>query len=291
MTRRVFVTGVGVVSAIGFGYDSFIEQIRAGKSGVRKLGDMGGKKPRMKVAAQILDFDDEALIDKKLFSLTDRFTRYALVATDEALAMAKVDGDVMGRIDGNCAVIFGTGIGGWTTIEDSFRAHYEEGRSREHPMAIPRVMPSAPSSLVSMVHGIHGPSFTVSSACASSNHAMGTAFGMVRSGLTEMAITGGAEAGMTFTHLRAWEALKVCAPERCAPFSKGRTGMVVGEGAGTLVLESEAHMRARGRRPGLLPPRSSRPPCHAGWNQPRQARQHLSPRRRPRGRTSRPGRS
>ncbi len=249
MKRRVFVTGIGAVSALGMGFEDFIRAIRAGRSGIGPIGRVHDYDVKLKIAARVTDFDPERWIDAEHLPLADRFTQFALAATRQALDMAGLERAGIEALGGGSAAIFGSGLGGQLTLEDGYDRLFVQGRSRFHPMSIPKIMPNAPASLVSMAYGVLGPAFCITSACASSNHAIGTAFGMVRSGTVEMAITGGAEAGLTIANVRGWEALKVMAGECCAPFSKGRGGMVLGEGAGAFVLESEEHMRARGAVP------------------------------------------
>jgi nodulation protein E len=137
-------------------------------------------------------------------------------------------------------------VGGMTTLDDGFHRLYAEGSKRVHPLTIPKMMISAAVSHLTIAHHITGPSFTVASACASANHAMGVAFQMVRSGMAEAALTGGCEAVFTLGAMKSWEALRVMAPDTCRPFSRKRLGMVLGEGAAILVLEERDHAVARG---------------------------------------------
>jgi len=144
------------------------------------------------------------------------------------------------------ATIVGTGVGGQTTHDDSFRRVYVDKRSRVFPLTIPKLMVNAPASQVSMDCGLRGPAFAVASACASATHAIGLAFQMVRGGAVDCAVTGGAEACITFGTLRGWEAMRVMSPDVCRPFSKGRLGLILGEGAAMMVLEPLERARARG---------------------------------------------
>jgi nodulation protein E len=143
-------------------------------------------------------------------------------------------------------VVLGAGVGGQTTQDENYFRVYREGAKRLHPFTIPKLMISAAASHITMEHGITGPSFTVASACASANHAIGIAFHMVRSGSVEVAITGGTEATITFGTMKGWDALRVMAPDTCRPFSRDRKGMVLGEGAAVAVLESLERAQARG---------------------------------------------
>jgi nodulation protein E len=133
-----------------------------------------------------------------------------------------------------------------TTLDESFQRIYLENAKRFQPFIIPRLMISAAVSHLTMEHGVRGPSFTTASACASANHAIGTAFQMVRAGMVEAALTGGAEAVFTPGTMKAWEAMRILAPDTCRPFSAERKGLVLGEGAAILVLENRAHALARG---------------------------------------------
>jgi nodulation protein E len=131
-------------------------------------------------------------------------------------------------------------------VDDSYRAVFEEGKNRVHPFTVPRLMANAAASAVSMEHGLKGPALTVSTACASSNHAMGLAFQMVRSGMADVMLAGGAEAMLCFGGIKAWEGLRVMSPEACRPFSATRSGMVQGEGAAIFVFEEWESARGRG---------------------------------------------
>jgi nodulation protein E len=142
--------------------------------------------------------------------------------------------------------VMGTGAGGVITMDDGYRALYGQGRDRVHPFTIPRSMVSAAAGHICVAFGLHGPSFSVSSACSSATNAIGEAFWMVRSGRADAALAGGSEACISNGSVRAWDALRVLARECCRPFSAGRDGMVLAEGAGVLVLEEMERARARG---------------------------------------------
>ena len=172
----------------------------------------------------------------------DRFAQMALVAGAQAMAQS---GLVVGEgLD--CGVILGTAGGGLQTTDDSYRAVYAEGKNRVHPLTVPKLMASAGASHLSMAHGMRGPVFTVSTACASSNHAMGLAFQMIRSGAARAVLTGGAEAMLCFGGIKAWEGLRVMSQRACRPFSRTRDGMVQGEGAAVFVFEEREAALARG---------------------------------------------
>jgi nodulation protein E len=174
--------------------------------------------------------------------LYDRVTQYALVAGAEAMAMAGLSAGLGPR----GGVIMGTAAGGISTWEDSYRAVFAEGKNRVSPLTVPRLMHNAAASHLSIAWGLTGPVFSVSSACASANHAMGLALQQIRAGVADVMLAGGAEAMLCFGGVKAWEGLRVLAPDACRPFSLGRKGMVIGDGAGVLVFEAEDHARARG---------------------------------------------
>src|SRR5690606_29594673 len=171
-------------------------------------------------------------------------TQFALIAAREAVAQSGLDfGAGLGLRAG---VVMGTAGGGVGTWNDSYRAVYAEGKNRVHPLVVPRLMNNAAASHIAIEFGLMGPAFSVSTACASSNHAMGLAFQMVRSGAARVMLTGGSEAMLCFGGVKAWEGLRVMSKDACRPFSANRNGMVQGEGAGVFVFEDCEHARARG---------------------------------------------
>ena len=191
------------------------------------------------------DYDESRFFSAADLPLLDRFTQFALIAADEAVTDSGIE--FGGDLGERTAVIFGTGAGARRTNDDAVGRFCAEGR-RIHPAAIPRGLFSAPVSHVSMKYGLTGPAFTLSTACASSNHAIGQALLMLKSGMADVALAGGSEACFTLPFHKGWEALRVLAPDTCRPFSRDRKGFVLGEGAGVLVLETMDHARARGAR-------------------------------------------
>jgi nodulation protein E len=151
-----------------------------------------------------------------------------------------------GELADRSGVILGNSGGGLNTQDENFRAVYEDGKNRVHPFVVPKLMNNAAASHVSMEFNLRGPTFTVATACASSNHAMGQAYQMVRSGMAPVMITGGSESMLCFGGVKAWEGLRVMSKDACRPFSATRNGMVQGEGAGIFVFEDYDHARARG---------------------------------------------
>lgn len=192
------------------------------------------------------DFNPELYFSSEQLPLLDRFSQFAVLAGRSALTDAglTVADDVVKR----AAAIIGTGCGGKQTDEETYARLYKEQKNRAHPLTIPKGMPSAAASMVSMQLGIAGPVFSITSACASGAHAAAQGRMMIQAGLVDMALVGGTDAPFTYGLLMSWDALRVVSNDTCRPFCKDRSGMVLGEGAGMLVLESEAHAKQRGAR-------------------------------------------
>ncbi|MBM3524685.1 MAG: beta-ketoacyl-[acyl-carrier-protein] synthase family protein [Alphaproteobacteria bacterium] len=242
--RRVAITGVGCICSLGNDLPSVWREAEAGRSAIREVTRVDPALLVAKNAAEVRDFEPEKVFDSKVLVMLDRASQFALVATQEALAMAGLaNADPLGE---SCAVILGSGVGGMNTIDESFRKLYAEKAVRVHPFTIPKLMVNAPASQVTMRHGITGPAYAIASACSSANHAIGTAAWMVRQGTVDMAITGGTEAVVTLGTMKSWEALRVVASDTCRPFSVNRRGMVIGEGAGVFVLETFESAAKRG---------------------------------------------
>ncbi|HEY1472729.1 MAG TPA: beta-ketoacyl-[acyl-carrier-protein] synthase family protein [Pseudolabrys sp.] len=243
--NRVVVTGLGVVSPIGHTVASYWASLKEGSSGLGPITlATAAEELTQKVAAEVKDFDPLRHFEDRQISTLDRVSQFAVVAAREAIAQAAITFDM--PLSVRTAVIIGTGVGGQTTLDDSFRRVYVEKRTRVFPLSIPKLMVNAPASQISMHCGLRGPAFAVASACASATHAIGIAFQMVRSGQVDCAVTGGAEACITFGTLRGWEAMRVMAPDTCRPFSQDRKGMILGEGAAILMLEQLERAQARG---------------------------------------------
>lgn len=240
---RVVVTGIGVMSAAGIGVPSFANAIQAGRSCIAPLQGWPDNTFRFSQSAQIPNYDPNEYFEEKQLSLIDRTAQLALIAAREAVAQA---GD--GAIAANAAVVTGCCVGGQNTMDAAFVDLYQRSAPRVNPMSIPRIMANCGASQVSMEFGIGGPAYTVSTACASSSHAIGQAFHMVRSGAVPMAITGGHEAIFSFGFLKGWEAMRVVSPDTCRPFSRDRKGMILGEGAAMMVIEPLERAQARGAR-------------------------------------------
>ena len=242
--QRVVITGMGCVSALGLTATASWQAMREGRSGIAPLIGLDAPDLRTPIAAQLKGFEPTAYFDEKRLVLLDPVSQFALIAAREAMAQSGLQ--VLGEAADRVAVIIGTGIGGATTQDQLARRLYGEGNPRVHPMAIVRVMPNAPASQISLEMGLRGPVFAVASACASANHALAQALVLLQTGGAEVALSGGAEACITVSTVKAWEAMRVLADDACRPFSKGRRGLVLGEGAAVFVLETLAHAQARG---------------------------------------------
>jgi nodulation protein E len=243
--QRVVVTGLGAVSPLGHTVGSYWDNLKVGKSGLGPVTlTPANDELTQKIAAEVKDFDPLEHFDERHLATLDRVSQFAIVAAREAIAQSGIVFDM--PLSVRTATIVGTGVGGQTTHDDSFRRVYVEKKNRVFPLTIPKLMVNAPASQVSMDCGLRGPAFAVASACASATHAIGLAFHMVRGGMVDCAVTGGAEACITFGTLRGWEAMRVMSPDACRPFSKGRLGLILGEGAAMMVLEPLERARARG---------------------------------------------
>ncbi len=242
----VAITGMGAISAFGEGAGRLWEALREGRSGIRALRHDRAAELRVRVAAQVPeDFDPGMHFSERMMPMLDRTSQFALYAANEAIAQSGID-FAAGDLGLRTGVVVGTGVGGETTQDEQSRRLYADNIPRVHPLTIVRLMTNAPASQISIAHGLRGPAFAVSSACASTNHALAQAALMIRAGLVDVVIAGGSEACLTYGAMRAWEAMRVLADDTCRPFSAHRRGLVLGEGAGIFVLESMAHARARG---------------------------------------------
>jgi nodulation protein E len=244
--RRVAITGLGVICALGRNTCEFWDSLIAGRSGIGPIRSADCTSLRFKNGAEVPDYSHKPYFEDKRADFIDRFAQFAVIAAREAA----VDAGIVWTPDlqEQTAIVTGSCVGGQSTEDIGFWDVYRQGLNRVHPLTIPKTMANAGASHISMEFGITGPSFTISTACSSASHAIGQAYWMVRSGAAEMAITGGSEAPFSFGILKAWEAMRVVSPDTCRPFSKDRHGMVLGEGAGMMVLEPLEAALARGAK-------------------------------------------
>ncbi len=242
--RRVVVTGLGVISALGTGREAHEQGLIEGRCGIAPVTRIDPERLLVKIAAEAKGFDGADFFNRQELSVLDRVSAMALVCAREAVDQAGIEFDeALGR---RTATVIGTAMGGLHTLDDNYRAVYAEKKNRVHPLIIPRLMGNAPVSQVSMAYGLTGPAWSVSTACSSSNHAIAQAFQLVRFGGSDVAVTGGTESVLCFGGMKAWEGLRVMSGDGCRPFSKTRNGMVLGEGAAILILEELERAKTRG---------------------------------------------
>lgn len=242
--RRVVITGYGVVSALGTGSSAHESGLREGRSGIAPMQLIDTTGLSINIAGEATQFDGTQHFNRSELTLRDRVSQMALVAAREATSNSGISFD--GAAGERAATIIGCSMGGQHTADDNYKLVYGQGKTRVHPFTVPKLMGNAPASWLSIEFGTKGPAWNVSTACASSNHAIGQAFHLIRSGAADSALTGGAESGLTFGVIRAWEGLRVMSRDACRPFSKTRSGMVQGEGSAILVLEEYEIAKARG---------------------------------------------
>ncbi|MBE0552773.1 MAG: beta-ketoacyl-[acyl-carrier-protein] synthase family protein [Rhodobacteraceae bacterium] len=242
--RRVAITGAGTVNPLAADVAGTFAAMAAGRCAIGPLDIRDADRLSVQIGAQVKHFTPEDHFDKAQLGMLDRFAQFALVAARQAVAQSGLRFDPALAL--RSGVVMGTAGGGLGTSDDSYRTVYEEGKNRVHPFTVPRLMMNAAASHISMEMGLQGPVFSVATACSSSNHAMGLAFQMVRSGAAPVMLAGGAEAMLCFGGIKAWEGLRVMAKDACRPFSADRQGMVQGEGAAVFVFEDWDHARARG---------------------------------------------
>lgn len=241
---RIVVTGMGCVSALGVGCDVFREGLFAGQSGICPISLFDVQDCKIKMAGEVPGYDEAQYFDKRQLSQLDRFAQFAVLSAREASAQAALnfESDIAERT----AVVHGTGIGAQNTQDDAYYNFYGRSEQLVSAKTVPKAMPSASVSQIGLDLGVRGPAFGTVSACSSGGHAIATAVMMLRSGIVDVALAGGADAPLVCGLLRSWEKLRILASDTCRPFSLGRGGMVLAEGAGTLVLEVLDHAKKRG---------------------------------------------
>ncbi|WP_145198783.1 beta-ketoacyl-[acyl-carrier-protein] synthase family protein [Sphingobium sp. B2] len=242
--KRVAITGLGAISPVGKTAPDSWRAVAAGISGIGPIDILRGHLVACPIAAQVRDYVATDHFASKQLSFLDRTSQFAVISAREALADSGLEPSHPARV--NAPTIIGVGVGGMNTLDDNFHHIYGEWKSRVHPFSIPKLMANAPASQISMDLGLRGMTFAIASACASGAHAVGVAFKMVRSGEAKVTVAGGAEACITAGTMVGWEALRVLASDTCRPFSRNRSGLVIGEGAATLILEEWDHAVARG---------------------------------------------
>ena len=251
-SRRVVVTGLGVVASIGHNVDDFWSSLLAGRSGISRISLFDPKDHASQIGAEVRDWDPAQHMDPKEARRNDRYTHFGFVAAKQAFAdsgldMAREDGDRVG-------VIIGSGIGGMWTYESQLKVLAERGPRKVSPFTIPSLIGNMCSGLFAISIGARGPNFGVVSACATGTHSLGEAAHMIRRGDADVMIAGGSEAAITpfayasFCSMKAMSTRNDAPEKACRPFDRGRDGFIMGEGAGVLVIESLEHAQARGAR-------------------------------------------
>jgi 3-oxoacyl-[acyl-carrier-protein] synthase II len=252
MARRVVITGMGVVTALGTTLERFWAALVEGRSGVGPLTLFDTTAFKVHFGGQVRDWDGDARFGVKEARRLDRFAQFAMAAAESAVGDAGVD---FARYEPyRVGVLIGSGIGGLNEFEEQYRNFIEKGPSRISPFTIPKLMVNAASGQVSIKYGLKGPTSAVATACASAANAIGDSFRMIQDGQADAMITGGSEAAITHMGLGGFASMRALstrndAPEKASrPFDKGRDGFVLAEGAGILLLEEESAARARGAR-------------------------------------------
>ena len=244
--RRVAITGMGVINALGRSVPEFAAALCQGRSGIGPIESTDRSHLRFQNGAEVRGYSHQPYFEDRRADFMDRFAQFVVIAAREAVTCAGIEWTP--ELRETAAIITGSCVGGQSTEDIGFQEVYKLGHNRVHPLTIPKTMANAGASHISMEFGITGPSFTISTACSSAAHAIGQAYLMIRSGMTDLALTGGSEAPFSFGILKAWEAMRVVSPDTCRPFSNDRRGMILGEGAAILVLEPLEAARARGVR-------------------------------------------
>lgn len=242
--KRVVITGAGTINALAHDVPGTLAAFAEGRCGITELDIRDRDRLSIRIGGQVHDWNPEANFNRQQIVLYDKFTQFTLLAARQAVAQAGLNFD--GHLGYETGVVLGTAAGGVNTWDDNYRTVYEEGKNRVHPFVVPKLMNNAGAAHLSMEFNLKGPSFTVATACASSNHAMGLAFHMVRSGMCRAMLTGGSESMLCFGGIKAWEGLRVMSKDACRPFSLTRNGMVQGEGAAVFVFEEYEQAARRG---------------------------------------------
>ena len=252
MARRVVITGMGVVTALGSTLPAFWSGLRDGKSGVADLDLFDTSQFKVHFGGQVHGFDPEALFGSKEARRLDRFAQFAMAASVSAVEDSGIDFDAIPRE--RVGVYIGSGIGGLTEFETQHTVMMTKGPSKISPFTIPKLMVNAGSGQVSIRYGLRGPTSAIATACASANNAIGDAFKLIQAGWADAMITGGSEAAITHMGLGGFAAMRALStrnddpPRASRPFDRDRDGFVLSEGAGVVIIEAEEVARARGAR-------------------------------------------
>jgi beta-ketoacyl-acyl-carrier-protein synthase II len=250
--RRVVITGIGVFASLGKDVDTFFCNLLSARSGIRRIQQWDPSTLSVQIAAEVPDYTPTDFFPLKRLDLLDRFTQFGLLAAREAVKSSGIE--IPDEERTRFGVVMGTGMGGAETFDSTYFNLYAKKETRLHPFTIPKVMHNAVTSQICMEYGAQGPALAVCTACSSAGHAIGEAFHLIKFGMADIMLAGGSDAPITYGMLRSWESVRVLAsgdgePSRaCRPFSADREGMVLGEGAGVLVLEEWERARKRGAK-------------------------------------------
>jgi 3-oxoacyl-[acyl-carrier-protein] synthase II len=250
--RRVVVTGMGAVTALGNDVETTWAGMIAGRSGVRTIEAFDPSRLASRIGGEVRDFDASGVLDRKELRRTDRYIQFGLVAAREALDQAGLPKRFEGDLAERTGVVLGTGLGGVGTLTDGFTINVTRGPDRISPFLIPMAIPNVGAGQVAIQFGMTGPNFTTVSACATGGHALGEASEIIRRGDADIMVAGGVEAGIYEPMVGGFAAMRALStrnddPEAASrPFDQGRDGFVIGEGAGVVILEALEHAEARG---------------------------------------------
>ena len=248
--RRVVITGLGAVTPIGNTLDETWEGIKAGKCGIGNITQFDCSDFKIQIAAEVKNFDASQFMDKKDARKMARFTQFAVAAASQAIKDAGLSKE---NIDANrTGIILGNGIGGFEIYQEAFKKYFQVAPDRIPPMTVPLLIPNEAAGNISMQFGIKGPSWTLATACASGTDALGNALDLVRSGRLDVCVSGGTESTITGFGISGFTILQTLASgdpaKACCPFDKKRSGFVMGEGSGILILEEYEHAKKRGAK-------------------------------------------
>ena len=246
---RVVITGLGAIAPNGNGYETFVANTLAGKIGIKPITKFDAQATGISVAGEIDDFDPQAVVGKKAAKRMDLYSQYAVQTAEQAMAIAKITPANTRPED--LGVIYGSGIGGLTTIQDQIIKMHEKGPKRVSPMFVPMAIANMAAGNLSIRFQAQNISTSIVTACASATNSIGEAFRHIKEGRAQVVITGGAEASVNEIGIAGFAALTALSPtsdptQASRPFDQARNGFVLGEGAGTLVLEALDHAQARG---------------------------------------------
>lgn len=243
MRQRIVVTGIGGLCGLGNDAASIWSAMREGRSAIGPLSNETLADVKIKTGCEIKHLPDHGIERKRTVSM-DRFSLFAVIAAREAMAQAGLE--IGENNTYRVGATVGVGVFGAETTDENYRKLLVEQKPRAEIFTVPKIMPSAAAGQVSMNLGLRGPTFGVTSACSSSNHAFASAVDQLLLGRADVMLAGGTDAPLSWGVLKGWDALRIVSPDTCRPFSADRQGVVIGEGAGMAVLETYEHAKARG---------------------------------------------